>query len=324
MNMKMAPPVFLAGLLGVGISAPARADCDPKVFMVQETTSFQQSGATELAFVLTATQAEYDKAKTNIAGSGSYGLISGALSYDQAQEKARQIAQTTKFDYSSHYASNYLNQSISGKALDNYTQWLEKDKERPGLALWLQSRDGDYFTFRAFWIGANTNIPAAKYDVAPIVDGGTIIGKPDAWLKAKTEEIVVRRNANNDMYLNLKVGGETATKVLVKDPPRVVWLRERVVSKKVMTATSHGPDPGCTAGADSDTISPLHPGGSFIPNTRTTNHSTLDPAHYGETYTVDRPDQVSVTITQSTGSCQVSQSGKGQLQVVETFPQAAE
>lgn len=324
MTRALATKFYLAGLLALGASVEAKADCNPKDFMVQETTSIQQSGSTELAFMLTATQAEYENAKKNIAGSGSYGLFSGALSYGDAQQKARQIAEATKFDYKNSYASNYLTQSLSEKALDAYVQCIEKDKEKPGLALWLQARDGDYFTFRAFWVGANTNEPAAKYDAPPIVDGGAMIGKPDAWLKSKTEEIVVKRTGNSDMYLNLKVGGQTKTKIIVKDPPPVVWAKQALISKKVMAAASHGPNPGCSAGSDSDTINPLHPGGSFVANTRTTNHSTSDPSRYGETFTIDRADQVSVTITQSTGACEVTQSAKGQLQAVETFPQAAE
>lgn len=311
-------------LLAAANCTQANADCNVKDYLVQDVTSIQQSGATEIAFVLTATQAEFENAKKNAAGSGSYGLISGALSYGEAQEKARQIAQSTKFDYKSSYASNYLNQSVSGKAQDSYIQCLEKDKERPGLALWLQSRDGDYFTFRAFWVGSDTNVPAAKYDAEPIVDGGTIIGKPDAWLKAKTEEIVIKRTTNTDFYLNLKVGGQSRTKIIVKDPPAVVWVKQQVVSKKVMTAASHGPNPGCSAGSDSDTINPLHAGGTFVANTRTTNHSTSDPTRYSEIFSVDRPDQVSATITQNTGACEVTQSARGQLQAIETFPQAAE
>ncbi|MCK1541620.1 hypothetical protein IVB12_06405 [Bradyrhizobium sp. 179] len=324
MDRMIITKFVLSSLVTFVGSVAAYADCNPKDFMVQETTSIQQSGSTELAFVLTATQQEYESAKKNIAGSGSYGLFSGALSYGQAQEKARQIAESTKFDYKNSYASNYLAQSLSGKALDAYVECIEKDKEKPGLALWLQSREGDYFTFRAFWVGANTNLPAAKYDAPPIVDGGSIIGKPDAWLKSKTEEIVVKRNGNNDMYLNLKVGGQYKTRVIVKDPPAVVWAKQPVLSKKMMTASSHGPNPGCSAGSDSDTIHPLHPGGYFVANTRTTNHATSDPSRYGETFTVDRPDQVSVTITQSTGACEVNQTAKGQLQAVETFPTAAD
>jgi hypothetical protein len=325
MPRVIAANSILAGLLVLGASCSgARADCNPRDFMVQDVTSIQQSGATELAFVLTATQSEYDNAKKNFAGSGAYGLFSGALNYGEAQEKARQIAQSTKFDFKSSYALNYLSQSLSGRAQQMYVECLEKDKTSPGLALWLQSRDGDYFTFRAFWVGDDTRVPAAKYDREPVVDGGRIIAKPDAWVKGTTEDIVVKRTGNDDFYLKMQVGGKTKTKIIVKDPPSVVWLKQPNVSKKVLSAASHGPNPGCSAGSDSDTIYPLQPGGSFVVNTRTTNHSTSDPSRYSEQFTADRPDQVSVTITQNTGACEVTQSAKGQLQAIETFPKAAD
>jgi hypothetical protein len=167
-------------------------------------------------------------------------------------------------------------------------------------------------------------VPAAKYDAPPLVDGGTLISKPDAWLKAKTEDIVVKRNGNNDFYLALKVGGQTKAKVVVKDPAAVVWIKQTVTSKKLLNPTSHGPDPGCSGEAQNDCIYPLHPGGSFVANTRTTNHTSGDPAHYNESFTKDTPDQICVTMTQSTGSCQITGTARGQLEAIERFPQAAE
>src|SRR5579863_5133938 len=116
-HLLMTTALFL-----VANSTGAKADCNPKDFMVQDVTSIQQSGDTELAFVLTATKSEYDSAKQNFAGSGAYGLFSGALSYDQARDKALQISQATKFDYKNSYASNYLSQTLNGKALDLYVQ----------------------------------------------------------------------------------------------------------------------------------------------------------------------------------------------------------
>jgi hypothetical protein len=108
----------------------------------------------------------------------------------------------------------------------------------------------------------------------------------------------------------------------VADPPAVVWLKELVISKKELSAASTYSNP-CSATSDSDTIYPLHPAGYFIVNTRTTNHYTTDPAHYGEVFTADRLDQVSVTITQSTGACELRGFAKGRLQAMETFPQVA-
>jgi hypothetical protein len=304
--------------------SPARAECDPRVFMVQDVTSIQQSGDTELAFVLTSSQSEYENAKKNFGGSGAYGLFSAALSWGDAKERAHQISQATKFDYKSSYASNYVTQSLSPRAQDSYVQCLEKDKSSPGLALWLQRRDGDYFTFRAYWIGSDTGVPAAKYDSEPLVDGGAVISKPTAWLKAKTEEIVVKRNGNNQFFLRLQVGGETTAKVVVQDPPAVVWLKELVASPTTFDVHPNPINPHCGFGTATDTIHPTHPGGYFVANTRTTNHASQDESTYRENFTVDRPDQVTVSVTQSTGACENTWHATGRLQAMETYPVAAQ
>jgi hypothetical protein len=187
------PFVWVAALL-VAASA-AKADCNIKDFIVQDVVSIQQSGTTQLAFVLTATESEYQRAKTNLAGGADvFGLFSGNLTFGQAKERAREIAQATKFDYMTSYATSYLSQTTSGKALDNYVQCLENDKNGPGLRLWLQKREGEYFTIRGFWIGANTDTPEGKLD-AKIIDGGRLIGEPGVWKKAKTEEFVVKRES---------------------------------------------------------------------------------------------------------------------------------
>jgi hypothetical protein len=320
MVMRSFASILAALLVFCSFASAARADCNPKDFMVQDVMSIQQSGDTELAFVLTASQSEYETAKKSMAGSGTYGLFSAALNYNQARDRAFQISQATKFDYKNSYASNYLSQTLNGKALDLYVQCLEKDKEKPGLALWFQSRDGDYFTFRAFWVGNDAGQGTAQYDAAPFVDGGAIISKPVSWIKAKTEDIVVKRTGNNDFYLRLSVGGQTKAKAIVKDPPVVVWNKQVITSTKALYAAPADRNPGCGFGTASDTIYPVHPGGYFVAGTRTTNHSTTSGDKYGETFTVDRPDQISVTITQSTGACEMHQEAKGQLQAVETFP----
>jgi len=151
----------------------AEAQCDPRVFLVQEIKDIRATGETELAFVLTATQEEFDAAKRSGALSGAYGLISGSSSFSEAKEKAVRIAQATKFDYHTSYASSYFSQTYSAKALAAYESCL--NHRSAGLPIWLASRDGDYFTFQAFWVGRNLDDAKAKYDAPPIVDGGAII-----------------------------------------------------------------------------------------------------------------------------------------------------
>jgi hypothetical protein len=197
-QLMLPMAVGVAGLLAA-VSNEAKADCNPRDFMAAEVKDIQRSGETELAFVLTATVDEFERAKKD-AGGSAYGLFSG--SYGEAQEKARSVAQATKFDYKSSYASSYFSQTLSKRALGNYVTCLILDKEKPGLRIWLDDRQGDYFTFKAFWVGADTIVPAAKYDAPPIVDGASIISGPEAWVKGTTEDITIKRNGNNDFYLS--------------------------------------------------------------------------------------------------------------------------
>jgi hypothetical protein len=84
-------------------------------------------------------------------------------------------------------------------------------------------------------------------------------------------------------------------------------------------------NPGCSAGQVVDCIYTSRPGGSFVPKTRAVSERvTSDPSHYGETFNVDTPAQVGVTMTQSTGDCNVGQSAQGRLMALERFPTAAE
>ena len=54
--------------------------------------------------------------------------------------------------------------------------------------------------------------------------------KPATWTKGKTEEILVKRNGNEDFYLSLRVGGESKSFVIVKDPPTVTWVKTPVMT----------------------------------------------------------------------------------------------
>ena len=293
--------------------------------MATEVKDIEQRAETELAFMLTATEQEFNRAKKNASGSGSYGLISGNAKYGESKERARQIAQATKFDYKSSYASTYFSQSLSESALKNYVACLEKDKESPGLRIWPHELKGDFVTFRAFWVGVNTPQPDAKYDAEPVVAGGKVVSKPNVWFKGKTEEIVVQRNGNVDLFLNLKVGGQVKAQVIVKEPPAVVWDTKPVVSERLLTAASHGPNPGCTQGTTKDCIQPLRPGGYFVAGSAAMIESyTSSPQFYGEDYFTNKPIQICVKMSQGTGACGHHQSARGRLTALERFPRATE
>jgi hypothetical protein len=299
------------------------ASCDIHDYIVRDTAAINQSNETQLAFVLTATESEYNAAKKNGAGGGGYALFSESLGYNNAQERARSIAQATQFDYKNSYARNFLYQNVSPAAAALYLDCIAS-AEKPGLYLWLDSRQGDYFTFEALWVSSDQKA-VVPYDTAPIVDGGRLISKPDAWQSGKPEQMVIKRDGNNDFYLNLKVDNQIKTEIIVKDPATVVWERVPVISQVLMRTGSHGPNPGCSGGEVADCIFPLHPGGALIPDSATlTDRTSSDPSHYNEIYSIKSPNQICVRMIQSTGACENSQTAQGRLTALEEFPHAAQ
>jgi hypothetical protein len=308
------------------IPTKGQAQCDVRSFMVNNITSVQKSSETELAFVLTASKEEYEKAKTDLSHSGSwlggYGLFDDKGTYEQAQDKARKIAQAINFDYSNSYASSYFTQQVSGAALDAYVQCLNRNA--PGLQMWLSGRTGDFFKYEAFWVGANTTQGVGKLEGKPTYSGVEVVSLPDTWVKGNAQNIVLKRTGNVDFYFGLKVAGQNNAVFAVKDPPNVKWSTATVASARPLSASSHGTGENCSGGQDSDCIYPTHPAGHFVAGTRTTNVKSSDPGHYGEKFDPDRPDQICVKITQSTGDCQQTGVASGRLQAIETYPEAAQ
>jgi hypothetical protein len=322
--MKPVRQTLWASVFLATSSISANAECDPRTFLVQDIASIQRSGETELAFVLTSTEEEFDNAKRNASASGGYGLITGSANWSEAKEKARRIAESTKFDYRNSYAESYFSQTISPAAMNAYVTCLNAMRETPGLSLWLTERQGDFLTFKAFWVGRDTSLPNASYDEDPVIAGGTIVVKPNAWRKAVDENIVVKANGNDDILLSLKVGGEGASLVIVKEPPPVVWAREPVISDTKMSVVSTYSNP-CYSGQQKTCIFTKHPGGTFVGGSAAiTDRTTSDPSKYGEKFDYVNSTQVCGTITQSTNACELRQSAKGTLMALETYPVAAQ
>lgn len=310
---------LLVSLLAV--SSEGWADCNPRDFMLKDITALQQSGEAELAFVLTASPEEFSSVRKSVNGHSLYGLFDS--DFNSALERARQIAQATKFDYKSSYATSYLYQSLPPSALDAYAKCLEAEKT-PGLKVWLENRQGDYLTFGVIWNTPDLSQGTAKFDVDPFIDGGDKVSQPPILINGKPEAIVVKRTGNNDLFLRLKVGGQTATQVIVKDPPIIAFRSSQVISPRIIKAFSSGPNPGCSAGVATDCISPIHPGGTFVPKSAAmTEFTSTSPGTYSEKFR-ESPDQVCVVITQSTGACEVHNVASGRLSATEKYPQASD
>jgi hypothetical protein len=118
-----------------------------------------------------------------------------------------------------------------------------------------------------------------------------------------------------------KVSGKSGQFVIVQDPPSVSWTTAPVVSNQLLKAATHGPNPGCSAGAARDCITPTRPGGTFVPGTAAMiDSSTSDPSRYSQVFEMNTPARICVVMTQSTGACEAGQSAQGRLTALEKYP----
>jgi hypothetical protein len=164
--------------------AEAKDECNPLDFV--DALDVQQSPETELAFVLTANQAQYDRVQSSAGSRGNYGLISTSTSFQQAQDRARLIAQATRFNYQNYYANNYLAQHTTNL---EYMKCLQQDVTTPGLRVWLNHREGDYLFFSAVWVGLGPLATTAELDSPPFIDGGTILSSQRCGLKEQLKKL---------------------------------------------------------------------------------------------------------------------------------------
>ncbi|KQW82037.1 hypothetical protein [Ensifer sp. Root127] len=325
MNWWFANISWLAAVSLGGLITQVRAECDPRAFVVADVAAIALSDEAELAFVLTASETEYYSFKNSVSARSGLRLISDSANLKEAQDKARKIAEAINFDYKSNYASSLLAQQLSAKAVNAYRECLNHERENPGLRLWIENRAGDYFILGSFWVGADRSQGIAHYDAEPVVIGGTIISKPDDWVKGLTQEVVVQRDLNTDLMIKIRVGGQIGTMLIVKDPPAVTWETKPVKSPRITkVATRHGVGAGCFAGETADCIYPSQPGGYFVVGSAVvTERSSTDALRYAERFR-ETPDQVCVQMTQSTGACEHRQFAQGRLMALEKFPRAAD
>jgi hypothetical protein len=197
--IKASVVVGSAILFTAGASA-----CDIRDFLVTDITAIRQSAQTELAFVLTASQMEFNKTKT-AGGIDVFDLFS--LDFNQAQAKAQQIAQAINFDSKASYTSSYFSQTVDPMAIGAYEKCL--DHNTPGMYIWLSDRRGDYYIFTAFWVGDDTTQQTGKWDTPPTVTSpAQILSSPDQWHKGVEDTVVVQNDGKSGFFLMAKVGGK--------------------------------------------------------------------------------------------------------------------
>ncbi len=292
-------------------ATPSLADCDPKDFMVQDKTSIQTSEQIQLAFLLTATREQFDKAK------GSLGIFD-VLSFDAAKEAASKISQTSKFDYSSSYSLNYLQQTLSGKALEGYVACLTLDKERPGIRAWLSKREADYYTLKVFWVGL-TPQGIGNFGAPIQVTNGQLVRSPKQWVRAVTEEVVIKKNPFADAYVSFDIAGQTGGIAIVHDP--APFLQRAISSPNLMNVSSvNVSGKVCYAGETIDCIRPTQKGAFLRLNSASLTETRIgDRSTFSQKVTQNSPEQICMSISQGTGCCECRNVSSARITATEQY-----
>src|SRR4051812_46023078 len=153
---------LIAGALLAACSG-ARAQCIPADFMIQDKTHIVWTEQLKISFLLTASKEQYEAARQSWNVAGGYGLFYGSLDYDQAKSSALKESQTRKLDYDYATFLDYTSQRLSPEATKMYVACLDKDRQKPGLVIWVDKRErGVYYTLNAFWVGGNEVVGEGK------------------------------------------------------------------------------------------------------------------------------------------------------------------
>lgn len=307
----------------------ADAACNIRDYLVKNVSNITRSGASELAFVLSSTEEEFDAAQKNAAGQGQYGIIGGSGSWAESRSNARKIASQTKFNSSSSYAEDLFNQTVDAGAIAAYRFCLSQEREAPGVELWLAERKGDIFTFHAFWIGSNiadgtpqVENGRAAASVEIVRGSGDVDAEPIRWFKGKTEKIIVARTANTDLVLTVSVGDQTDSIVIVPDPPAVTWKRIELKTTKLKAKVTGG-NPGCKTGQASACLRPTKPGGKLdVKSVHWDGTSTYEDK-FSARLNPKTEDRICIKITQGTFGCEAKKEAIGRLFVDELYPVVA-
>src|SRR5262249_3065394 len=93
----------------------------------------------------TSAKEQYDKANSQLRGKLGLRKINGAFTYDTARESALHEATASRFSYDRDFYERFISQNLGSNAVAAYKACLTYDKQSPGLRVWLDHREGDYY-----------------------------------------------------------------------------------------------------------------------------------------------------------------------------------
>jgi hypothetical protein len=324
--------LHLLGITGAALlcTFEAQADCNITDFIVLQPTTIHWTDDLKLSFLLTANKEQYDSVRKSWGASGSYGLYSGSLDYNDARDAALKESQTRKFDYSDKQLLDYSAQRLSGELLDKYSECLEKDKQTPGLRMWVAERQSNvFYTIKAFWVGNEGQGRGKQKSL--VVDGASLVQKPDSsWPSAIVEDIYVKKpSPAQDAFVSLNVEGKTKTLFLPGERPDpetdVVFYKPDDPRAQPKIGISSGgsdkQDEWCQYRTSSGCVYPDNKPGAYLEagSGHLVDEQRIAADRVGWKVTVDTPRQICIQVWASTGDCRVSVSITGRPAANERY-----
>jgi hypothetical protein len=210
---------------------------------------------------------------------------------------------------------------MSSASAAMYSGCMEKQKEIPGLQIWFDRRQGDYFFLKGFWVGSDES-PLGRYEGEQFADNTTIVVKPADWPKGKTQQIVLKKSPDVDALINFTVSGQSKSYILLRDPETVPIATQIVngdVRRITSGGTSDGHSPFCQKRSVEGCVTPRQPGGYLVVGTGTAVE-IVQTGRAGMNVTKNSLEQICVEFWAATGACETEVSIQGRPSAVERYP----
>ncbi|WP_322418909.1 hypothetical protein [Mesorhizobium huakuii] len=192
----------------------------------------------QLSYLSEMSKGQYDEAKKNYSGSGSYGMVSGSANYDDFRKRINTELKRTKLDTSSKYYSSWATSALDKNGLKAYRECLHATG---GFYATISALDKDRAVLSVDWtLPLNVkSIPAPTItsysNIKNIADVKAQLGS-GAWSSPKDFNIIVRKaNPSEPADIGIK-GGDSS---FVIDIPPEVEVKEPVYSFLIDVTVYH-------------------------------------------------------------------------------------
>jgi hypothetical protein len=284
--------------------------------MAEAPDSILASDYTKIAFARTATKEQYDLARATLQEKLNFGSMTGAVEYDVARNVAAAEALALQFDFGAEYYESYLAQRIVDNVKSAYVDCLRAKTVEPGLSIWLDRREGDYYFLRAIWVGKDNKAKGvlARSEIAE--DEVYIIKIADEWRSGVEREIVVKAGKNPGGVINITIGQQSQSFVFIADPLRVRMLT--IAKPGADMSVRSGGSVSCERHTNEQCLVPGHISGYFVPGT--VKFDGTAPSGTGFEVTKDTTSEVCVRVSALSATCQTEVRVDGKPVVMERYP----